>query len=276
MVCWGISWPTSKILTVYTDTFTLLFLKFFISAVSMIPVLFFLKEKRFFNIKIVKPLIYATIFIMIYNVFFFIGLKYGYSGLGGVLVTGSNPIFTFLIVAFLEKVKIPNIQKIALILGIIGTVITMDIIGLKASELLSGGNLLFLIASLMWSLVTIKSVEAKPYVNSLIFTLYLYISSSFVSFIFFVPVENIYAIFDYDYIFWINLIFTTAITSGFATTFYFVASNIIGASKASSFIFLVPVVALLSSAILMGEIPKLTTIIGGSILIIAVWLINKK
>jgi drug/metabolite transporter (DMT)-like permease len=242
----------------------------------MIPVLFFLKEKRFFNIKIVKPLIYATIFIMIYNVFFFIGLKYGYSGLGGVLVTGSNPIFTFLIVAFLEKVKIPNIQKIALILGIIGTVITMDIIGLKASELLSGGNLLFLIASLMWSLVTIKSVEAKPYVNSLIFTLYLYISSSLVSFIFFVPVENIYAIFDYDYIFWINLIFTTAITSGFATTFYFVASNIIGASKASSFIFLVPVVALLSSAILMGEIPKLTTIIGGSILIIAVWLINKK
>lgn len=276
MIFWGVSWPTSKILTNYTDTYTLMFLKFLLSGISMIPILLWIREKKVFHVKIIKPLIYATLFILLYNLLFFMGLKYGYAGLGSVLVTGSNPIFTFIIVAIIEKIRIPTTQKTALVFGLIGTIITMEIFTIPLVNVISGGNILFLLASLMWSLVTIKSVEAKNYINSLIFTFYLYLLSSLITFIFFVPIESIVAIFTLDYIFWLNLIFTTVITSGIATTFYFVASNIIGAAKASSFIFLVPIIAVISSTVLVGEVPKITTIIGGLILIFSVWLINKK
>ncbi|MCI0501762.1 MAG: DMT family transporter, partial [Epsilonproteobacteria bacterium] len=100
MICWGISWPASKILTTYSDPYTLMFLKFFISSLALIPMLYFLNIKNIFSPFIIKPLFYATLFIIAYNIFFFYGLKNGFAGIGGVIVTGSNPIFIFIIVSF--------------------------------------------------------------------------------------------------------------------------------------------------------------------------------
>ncbi len=277
MVCWGVSWPTSKILTNYTDVYTLMFLKFFLSALTIIPLLYlFLKPERFFHIGILKPLFYATLFLTFYNILFFYGLKVGYAGLGGVIVTGSNPIFTFLIVAILEKIKIPKNQKLALILGVIGTVITADVFSIELSNILDGGNLIFLLSSLAWSFLTIISAKPKQLINPIVFTVYLYFSSSLVTLIFFGSVSSVLETLNFDFIFWLNIIFTTVITSGIATTFYFYASSHMGASHASSYIFLVPLVAVVSSNIFLDEIPHLTTIIGGAILIYSVYLINKK
>ena len=275
MVCWGISWPTSKILTQYTDTFTLMFLKFFLSSLSIISIVFLLDIKKFFDKKIIKPLFLSSIFIIIYNILFFYALKIGYAGLGGIIVTGSNPIFTFLLVAFIEKVKITKTQKAALILGIIGTAITVNIFSFNSTDILKGGNLLFLISSLLWSLVTLFSTKGKEYLNSILFTLYLYLISSIFTFLFLTDMDKIEAIFSFDTIFWANLIFTTVITTGFATTFYFKASNILGANHASSFIFLVPLIAAISSVFMVDEVLSLSTLAGGVILILAVWLLNK-
>lgn len=277
MICWGISWPTSKILTQYSDIFTLMFLKFFFSVLTLIPLIFLIfKPKIYFNIKILKPLIFSTFFLLLYNLIFFYGLKVGYAGLGGVIVTGSNPIFTFLLVALIEKISIPKRQKFALILGIIGTIITVDIFSLELKNIFDGGNILFLLASLSWSLVTISNTKAKEFLNPILFIAYLYITSSLLSLLFFTSTEALVAILHYDWIFWTTLIFTTVITTGVATTFYFYASNIIGASKTSSYIFLVPLVAVISSTILLQEIPKISTLVGGAILIYAIYLINKK
>jgi drug/metabolite transporter (DMT)-like permease len=276
MICWGVSWPTSKILTEYTDTYTLMFLKFSLSSLTILPFVLLSKTKTIFNKKLLKSLALATLFILLYNIIFFIGLKIGYAGVAGVIVTGSNPIFTFIVVALLEKVKISKKNKIALILGIIGTLITVDIFSLELQALFANGNLLFLVASLLWTLLTIQSTDAKKYLSPLKFTFYLYLLSSFFTYLIFGNTDNIIAIINYDAIFWINLIFTTVITTGLATTFYFKASTILGANYTSSYIFLVPLVAALSSALILQEIPSFSTLVGGGLLIYSVWLINYK
>lgn len=276
MIFWGISWPSSKILTFYTDPFTLMFLKFFISAIALIPIFLLLNDKRFFSAQVIKPLVVATFFIILYNLFFFYGLKYGLAGLGGIVVTGSNPIFTFLIVAIIDKIDIPKRKKVALIIGLIGTAITLHIENLNLKELVDGGNLFFLLASLSWSLVTIYSTNAKQHLNSLLFSIYLYAGSSVITYILFIDNNSLIEIFTFEFLFWINLFFVTIITTAISTTIYFKASNILGASNASSFIFLVPIVAVLSSAILLNEVPNITSLIGGTLLIFSVWLINKK
>ena len=276
MIFWGISWPSSKILTFYTDPFTLMFLKFFISAIALIPIFLLLNDKRFFSAQVIKPLVVATFFIILYNLFFFYGLKYGLAGLGGIVVTGSNPIFTFLIVAIIDKINIPKRKKVALIIGLIGTVITLHIENLNLNELVDGGNLFFLLASLSWSLVTIYSTNAKQHLNSLLFSIYLYAGSSVITYILFIDNNSLIEIFTFEFLFWVNLFFVTIITTAISTTIYFKASNILGASNASSFIFLVPIVAVLSSAILLNEVPNITSLIGGTLLIFSVWLINKK
>jgi drug/metabolite transporter (DMT)-like permease len=276
MISWGVSWPTSKILTLYSDTYTLMFLKFFLSSATIAPIIFWLlKPKQLFNKTIIRPLIFATLFIILYNIIFFYGLKIGYAGLAGVIVTGSNPIFTFALIAFLNKSALPNRQKSALTLGLIGTLITVDILAIDTDDLLQGGNLLFLAASLCWTLVTLYSTQAHKEISGIVFTLYLYLFSSLISLLFFVPPGSLTVLFTYDAIFWINLIFTTVINTGIATTFYFYASNTIGAHYTSSFIFLVPLSAVISSNLLLSEVPAATTLIGGTLLILSIYLINK-
>ncbi len=276
MICWGISWPSSKILTQYSDPYTLMFLKFFISLFALAPMIYFLKIKELFSIHIIKPLLFATLFIILYNLFFFYGLQHGFAGIGGIIVTGSNPIFTFLIVSILDRLTISPYKKIALILGFIGTALTLNITNFSFHEIIDGGNLLFLLASLSWSLVTIFSTNAKQHLNSFVFTLYLYLFSAVISYIFFIDNSSLVALFSFDIIFWINLFFVTIVTTGLATTFYFKASNILGASNTSSFMFLVPLVAVGSSSLILGEVPTVNVFIGGFLLIISVWLINKK
>lgn len=276
MFFWGVSWPSSKILTEYTDSYTLTFLKFFFSSLSLIPMLYFSNQKLVFSKKIFKYLALSVIVLIVYNLLFFLGLQVGFAGFGGMLVTGSNPIFTFLIIAMIEKVDIPREKKIPLGIGLLGTVIMLDFFNNSIADLMLGGNLLFLLASIVWSLLTILNANSKKYVGTLVFTFYLYITSSFISYIFFVPSENVFKIFEFDYIFWINLIFTTVVTTGIATTFYFKASTIIGANQASSFIFLVPLVAMGSSNIIYSEVPSISTLIGGVLLIYTVWKLNKK
>jgi drug/metabolite transporter (DMT)-like permease len=79
-----------------------------------------------------------------------------------------------------------------------------------------------------------------------------------------------------DPIFWLNLVFSSAIVTAIATTVYFYATTRLGAEKASSFIFLVPLAAALSSWLLLGEHIMPHTIVGGVLGIAAVYTINKK
>ena len=79
-----------------------------------------------------------------------------------------------------------------------------------------------------------------------------------------------------DGVFWGNLFFSATITTSIATTFYFVATSKIGASKASSFIFLVPFSAALGSWIFLDEVPQIHSIVGGLLGIAAVYILNKK
>ncbi len=276
MFLWGVAWPSSKILTEYTDSYTLTFIKFFLSSITMIPMIFFTRQKFVFSKKIFKYFAFSVIFLVVYNILFFLGLKVGYAGFGGMLVTGSNPIFTFMLIALIERVKVSNEKKVALGVGVLGTLIMLELQNNSIDDLMKEGNLLFLLASFTWSIVTIMNARSKKYVGTLVFTFYLYVASSFITYLFFVPNEKALEIFEFDSIFWINLLFTTVLSTGLATTFYFKASTIIGANQASSFIFLVPLIAMGSSNVILQEVPSISTFMGGMLMIYAVWKLNKK
>ena len=62
----------------------------------------------------------------------------------------------------------------------------------------------------------------------------------------------------------------------FGTTVYFYGTVVLGADKASAFIFIVPVSAILFSIILLGESLEISTAGGGILAMSAVYLINNK
>jgi len=61
-----------------------------------------------------------------------------------------------------------------------------------------------------------------------------------------------------------------------ATTIFFIASGKLGSQKTSSFMFLVPLFSLLSAWIILDEVMQMHVIVGGTLSLFAVYLINKR
>jgi drug/metabolite transporter (DMT)-like permease len=250
-------------------------LEIFFSAIGLIPLLIYFKQSLLFSKKALVSILFGTFFLCAYNYFFFLALSNGLAGLGGVLVTTLNPLITYLIMAGYSKNKIKNNQLVGVILGLIGGVFIMRLWDFGVEDLTQGGNIYFLIAAALWSALSISSAGAKNHVAVLSFSFYLYVMTTIISF-FLADTQEIIDSLSFGWYFWANMIFISLVTTAIATTIYFKASTILGSATASSYIYLVPVTAIAGSYFLLGEVPKVTTLIGGTICILAVTLINKK
>ena len=88
--------------------------------------------------------------------------------------------------------------------------------------------------------------------------------------------SDLLSVFDQDIYFWISLIYLAVLGQTVATTIFFMASGKLGSEKTSSFMFLVPLFALSSAWLILGEPIETHILLGGTISIIAVLFINKK
>ena len=76
--------------------------------------------------------------------------------------------------------------------------------------------------------------------------------------------------------FWLNMLYISIGVTTVATTIFFVTTSRLGARESSSFMFTVPVSAVVFSWLILGEVPSLFTILGGSLAVGAVYLLNRK
>ena len=271
MIAWGASWVNAKVLSDYITAEELIFYRYFITSLTLFPILLFLKKNFQIDIKTSGLALLAAIFLTIYSIFFFNGTKFGTSGLGGAFVTTLTPILTFiLLVSFFGK-KFIKKDIFALILGVIGVATILNIWEFSLKQILITSNLYFIYASLSWSFLTITNSKLKS-IGHLVFTFYVYLFTTILGF-FITPFES-GNIFQMDSIFWLNFLVISIFGTTFATSIYFVAISKIGANEASSFIFLVPFNAIFLSWFFLDERIHSTTIIGTILTITAVSMLN--
>ncbi len=275
MVCWGFSWTAGKIMGGYADPLTNSFFRFAVTFVSLFFILLFIKVPFTLNSKGLFDLIMSAILMSIYTFLFFKGLAAGKAGAGGVLVTVLNPIVSYGIMLIMARRKPTRNESIGLLLGVIAGVILLKLVT-EADKIFNAGNIYFLLAAFCWAILSIFTSRASRYGSSVTFSFYLYGISALFMFLF-AGWEGTQAVLaKADVVYWGNLFFSATITTSLATTLYFVATARLGASKASSFIFLVPFSAALGSWIFLDEIPQLHTIFGGLLGIGAVYVLNRK
>jgi drug/metabolite transporter (DMT)-like permease len=275
MFLWGLSWPSNKVLTNYCSVvnFTvyryILVVSTMVLAVSILGVGFRIQKKG------IPAFIVSGLLLALYSYLFFEGLKNGSPGAGGVLVTTLNPIMAYAINIFIKR-KLPSGNEAAgLLLGIVAGAILLQL--WKHSDTLAdSGNLYFLLAALTWAVMSKFTAKGAQYGSSITFSLWQYL----VTLLCLLPLTNFAemraAIHITDAAFWLNLFFGSAIVTTMATTVYFYTTTRLGAEKASSFIFLVPLAAAVSSFMLLGEKIHLHTAAGGALGMIAVYFINKR
>ena len=127
MITWGMAWSSAKIVNMFLPYNELVFLRFFVGCITMLP---FLVRRPISFYSIYRTdwwnMIIVSVLFFIYNQCFFMGTDVGQAGRGGVFVTTMNPIVTFIISSWISK-KVEISHIIAIFIGIIGGLFILDV-----------------------------------------------------------------------------------------------------------------------------------------------------
>lgn len=275
MVIWGGSWASAKMIADTLPAEALTFWRFVFNAAALVPALLILKEPLRMDRKGAFYTLSGALFMALYFYLFFKGLSYGRAGAAGVLVTTTVPLLTLaLSILFLGK-RVLGRDIIGLFMGLAGGGILLGVWTLDAGRVLMDGNLYFLLCAVLWASLTICSQKAGETVSPVLFSFF---ASAFSAALFFLPAlpTGITGLLRQGGLFWLNMFYLSVISSAFATTVYFHASSRLSSYRASSFVFLVPLSAVILSWIFLKETPKISTVTGGLIAVTATYLINAK
>ena len=241
----------------------------------MIIILAVLRQPFTIKRKGIRNLFAASLSISLYTVLFFKGITNGKAGAGGVLVTVLNPIISYCIMLIMELRRPNRNETIGLSLGLLAGIVLLKL-PMEASTIFSAGNVYFLIASLCWAILSVFTSKASRYGSTITFSTWMY----FICIALLFPLTGIDGPADTlskaDGVFWFNFFVVAILATSLATTFYFIATARLGASQASSYIFLVPFSAALGAWIFLHEVPEWHTVIGGLLGIAAVYILNRK
>lgn len=275
MAIWGVSWSSAKMLSGYGSALSLSFIRNAIMIGAFVPFLFFSKLGFYIQKEAWKRIVPAGIAFGVYALVFFSGLQHGTASVGGVLVTIVNPIIAFVVGMLVDKFVPTKNQVFGLLIGLLAGVVLMDLIN-EPAHVFDLGNLLFVLAASIWAIMSKISSSASLFGHPIVFNFWMYcIATLFIGFL--VDYEEVVEVLICaDRTFWFNMFFLGVINTGFATSCYLYATSQIGAEKASTFMFLVPLGAVLSSWCFLGEEIQLTTLIGGVMGVVSVMVINTK
>jgi drug/metabolite transporter (DMT)-like permease len=275
MFLWGGGWSALKVLTQNLEMEVIVFWRFFIMSLSFLPILYFVKEPLRLNKQKVKFITSSSVLNIAFMVSSFFGIKYGLAGSGGVIITTLSPIVTFLFMAVFFKSKINNLQHVGLFIGIVGGFIMLELNDI--SLFLNSSNIYFLLCAIIWAGVTILSQHSHQHIHPIHYSFFISIVATITTFIYAFSLDfNLLGVFTQDTTFWIAMIYLAVLGQSVATTIFFIASGKLGSQKTSSFMFLVPIFALLVASILLNEPIQTHILLGGTFSLVAVYFINKK
>jgi len=273
MMLWGGGWPALKILTESVPWEVATFWRFAVMSIAFVPVLVWHRIPMRVSVHAIGWVAFSALLNAAFMGLSFWGVMVGTAGAGGVVITTLSPILTVLIAILFMGLKPSMRHIIGLFIGLAGGAIMLEI---GHSDVLThGGNLVFLLSALVWAILTLSAQRSHLYLDSIHYTFLLGLIATVVMFFIAFP-HDIGSVFEQNIRFWSALIYLAVLGQTVASTIYFIASGRMGSGRASSYMFLVPVCALGSSYFLLDEIPSLALLIGGSISMVAVYIINSK
>lgn len=188
-----------------------------------------------------------------------------------MIITTLSPILIVLISIVFTGFRPSKQHLFGLLLGLLGGIVMVEL--WEGTILTNMGNLLFIFAAVTWSILSILAQYTRQYLDPIRYSFFVGLIATLCMF-FMAYGKGILMVFDQGIHFWSALLYLSIMTQTVATTIYFVASAKLGSGKASSYMLLVPVFALVSSYVLLDEVPSTFLVIGGAMSIAAVYWIN--
>ncbi|MCL4348984.1 MULTISPECIES: DMT family transporter [Ferroplasma] len=261
VVIWGATFPIMKLSLQYISPVMLLSFRFILSAALMLPIVF--KNKMLIERKNVILGIVGGILLFLAYYTQTVGLEYTTSSQSG-LITGMYVVLLPIISLLYLKIKLNKVDVIAVSIGFIGLILMSS---LKFSSAYTFGDILTFFCAIFYGLQTAYVFKYTKYLDSMVFTFYQLLMVGVLSSIF-VPFS-----WEPSGLLKPIVIFTIVFTALFASFFAILINTrvlqYIEPTAAGVIYVGEPVFAVISSILILKEIPTMDIILGGIIIVVA-------
>jgi len=229
--------------------FDLIAIRFGVSGLVVLPFILYFKPWK--TLTLFRAIVYSFLLGPIYMMFVFSGFIYAPASHSAVFFNGFLPFLTLLITSLWLKKRISRLQIISVFLILLGAfLILLDGASLKIENSWLG-DLLFLIAGLLFAIYIVVSREWKITISELIFC------TAFLNFLIYLPIWIIFIPKNFGSISNIDL-FTQIIFQGIVPNLIglllvTIAVKKIGSAPTSAFLAGVPATASILSVFILGE-----------------------
>jgi len=268
---WGTTFVIMKLVLGYMPAHAMNVLRI-ISAGVVLAVLHARKQKSigqaFFEPLIQYPKEIITIGVVgwwFYQTAFIIGLDNTSAGTAA-LIMASLPLWTALLSIVFGLDRLTLIGWLGIAVTMVGTIVVI-LSGQKSVELNSNfliGNLIMLCATILWALNTVLTRKLVDRVTPVGITVLALIISIPLLALVSIPYWKSVRWQEINYLIWIAIFFSGSTSTGIAIVMWNYAVKSVGASHTAAFQNLVPVIALVTSFLILDEHIVMGQIIGGT------------
>ena len=270
---WPLSGVSAKYLSFYISEDEIVVYRFFLSALSTLPLLLWMKIPMKISPKNFVICILLAFFLIGNYRTYFMGMQRGAVGLGAALVTVLIPIFVYIMMIFSKKSKPILKDWLALAMGVAGVALMLDLEQLNLERLVTGGNIYFVLAALTYAMFTVVASYMRS-IHVLTINFYVCLIGFLIDWNLSYDSNHLFTLGGMDYIFWINILFVSVIAGTAITAVYYTGLRIIGSKKSSAFSILTPFFAIALGAIFFGEMITINNAIGIVMAVMALFVLN--
>lgn len=290
MMGWGLVWPLSKMLLDYGSPAQIASLRYLLVLVCFVPLMWLWKIPFAVPKAVLLPTLITGVLNALYSYLMYAGMPYGDSGNAGVITEVLSPIIAAFLWSVYKRESLSKSAKIGLMLGLLAGAFLVDVFGSWRS-MFSAFYVIYVLASLDWAALMISSRLATEKINAIALNFY----TSVMTFVLLCPalfadfsglggdfgsgvvIESgafITSLWDKPLVFFALLVVAAVFCTVFATTIFYKALFVLGVVEGGIYALLAPVFALGFAYLLLDEVPRWHTIVGGVLAVGSIYIIN--
>lgn len=279
--CWGSSFAVAKIGVQELTPINLVIMRFIIASIFMGGVLFFQGNFNLHKTDITHFSFWGFVAVSSYFVIQYTAIQYTPS-VNAALIVATSPIFTVFFSRFLGEAEINLKVLLGMIVAFSGVILLItngEIVAVFTEETLLG-DLLLLFNAIIWGLFTAYGKRVMKNYSPFAAMTYVHIFGTIMMLPLIFWQSPLAVVPLYQEIVQISLptvlaiIYLAIFCSAYSYYVWYLAVEEIGAVKTSVFSYLNPLVAILAGYILLDEVMKMYSFIGGVIVLTGVTIIN--
>jgi drug/metabolite transporter (DMT)-like permease len=262
-IIWGVTYVLMKYSLSFLSPQQIAFARFLIAGIIFVPLLLVMKE-RYSRRELLIMIVLALTGVLLYQLLFIWG-ESGLSAGNASFIVSFEPIFIAVLGISLRRDQLRWTILIGLVISTIGMVVLLKPTSLRWSELLSA--VLVLLSALSWGIFTVVGKDMLVKHNPLSVTGYVsviglvmllpFVNSGMISLF---QIRNVYLI--------VSLLFIGVFATFIGYLLWFDGLKKVKPITAGTTLYITPFVTVIFASILIFEPISLTTIIGGTVILV--------